>query len=80
MKPAFAIDKGSGIYNSEYRTAANLKTRRYYSELTNSPNVIWVDRATMNLATGQPVRALDPDDIALSGDVGAQFKAAKSPF
>jgi choloylglycine hydrolase len=42
--PFGAPYKGFGIYNTEYRTAANLNAKRYYFELTNSPNVIWVNR------------------------------------
>lgn len=78
--PFGAPYKGFGIYNTEYRTAADLNAKRYYFELTTSPNVIWADLATTNLEEGQPVRALDPDDIALSGDVSARFKPAKAPF
>lgn len=78
--PFGAPYKGFGIYNTEYRTAANLSARRYYFELTNSPNVIWADLAKLNLQAGQAVLVLDPDDIALSGDVTAAFKPAKAPF
>ena len=78
--PFGAPYKGFGIYNTEYRTAADLKARRYYFELTTSPKVIWADLATMNLDAGQPARALDPDDIALSGDVSASFKQTQAPF
>jgi choloylglycine hydrolase len=78
--PFGAPYKGFGIYNTEYRTAANLTAKRYYFELTTSPNVIWVEFAKMDLAAGQPVRVLNPDDIALSGDVTASFRPAKAPF
>lgn len=78
--PFGAPYKGFGIYNTEYRTAANLAAKRYYFELTTSPNVIWVELATMDLAAGQPVRSLNPDDIALSGNVTASFRPTKAPF
>jgi choloylglycine hydrolase len=43
--------------------------------------VIWVDLAKFKLAPGSPVMTLDPDNIALSGDVSGKFrKAAKAPF
>jgi choloylglycine hydrolase len=72
---------GFGIYNTEYRTAMNLKDKRYYFELTTSPNVVWVDLNRFKLAAGQPVMILDPDNVALSGDVTGKFrKAAKAPF
>ena len=70
-----------GIYNTEYRTAANLTKRRYYFELTSSPNVIWVDLSKLNVEPGAPVLLLDPDDVDLSGDVSAKFKQAdKAPY
>jgi choloylglycine hydrolase len=79
--PFGAPYKGFGIYNTEYRTAMNLTDKRYYFELTTSPNVIWVDLSRFNLAPGQPVMVLDPDNIDLSGDVTAKFlKAAQAPF
>jgi choloylglycine hydrolase len=78
--PFGAPYKGFGIYNTEYRTAANLTAKRYYFELTTSPNVIWVDLATLDLEAGQPALALDPDDPALSGNVSADFRPAAAPF
>jgi choloylglycine hydrolase len=71
---------GFGIYNTEYRTAMNLTDRRYFFELTTAPNVIWADLGKFNLAPGAPVMALDPDNIALSGDVTGKFRKAKAPF
>jgi penicillin V acylase-like amidase (Ntn superfamily) len=79
--PFGAPYKGFGIYNTEYRTAMNLTDKRYYFELTTSPNVIWVDMSRFDLAAGQPVLQLDPDSMDLSGDVTGRFqKAAKAPF
>ncbi|MFO0912982.1 MAG: linear amide C-N hydrolase [Pirellulales bacterium] len=70
-----------GIYNTEYRTAINLKQLRYFFELTTSPNVFWVDMAKLNLQPGAPVMVLNPDNIELSGEVSGKFqKAEKSPF
>jgi choloylglycine hydrolase len=79
--PFGAPYKGFGIYNTEYRTAMNLTNKRYFFELTTSPNVIWADLGKFNLSPGSPVMVLDPDNIALSGDVSGKFrKAAKAPF
>ena len=78
--PFGAPYKGFGIYNTEYRTAANLTNRIYYFELTNSPSVIWTDLSAMNLEAGQPVRVLDPYDADLSGNVIGSFRAAPAPF
>jgi len=69
-----------GIYNTEYRTALNLTSKQYFFELTTSPSVIWVDLMAMNLEAGQPVRTLDPDNIALSGNVIASFRPSTAPF
>lgn len=79
--PFGAPYKGFGIYNTEYRTAINLTNKRYYFELTTSPNVFWADLAKFDLSTGAPVMVLNPDNIDLSGNVSAKFqKAAKAPF
>jgi choloylglycine hydrolase len=79
--PFGAPYKDFGIYNTEYRTAMNLTGRRYFFELTTAPNVIWADLGTFNLDPGSPVMLLDPDNIALSGDVTGKFrKAEKAPF
>ena len=78
--PFGAPYKGFGIYNTEYRTAANLTDRRYYFELTDNPSVIWADLSAMNLDEGQPVRVLDPNNVALSGNVIGDFTPAPAPF
>lgn len=78
--PFGAPYKDFGIYNTEYRTAINLTERRYFFELTTSPNVIWADLKTFDLKRGAPVMSLDPDDIRLSGDVSSKFKKVKPPF
>lgn len=69
-----------GIYNTEYRSAADLTNRRYFFELTNNPSVIWVDLASMDLSEGQPVRILDPNDITLAGNVADRFAPAPAPY
>jgi len=69
-----------GIYNTEYRTVMNLTDKRYYFELTTAPNVIWADLLQTNLTAGSPVMVLNPDDIALSGNVTDKFNAAKAAF
>jgi choloylglycine hydrolase len=78
--PFGAPYKGFGIYNTEYRTAANLTDRTYYLEMTNSPSVIWTNLSAMNLEAGQPVRVLDPHNVELSGNVMGSFRAAPAPF
>ena len=78
--PFGAPYKGFGIYNTEYRTAMDLGKRWYFFELTTSPNVIWADLMKFDLKAGAPVMELDPDDIALAGNVTAKFKKTKAPF
>jgi len=78
--PFGAPYKGFGIYNTEYRTASNLTERRYYFELTTSPSVLWVDLSAVNFDAGQPVLALDPQDIRFSGNVTGDLTPAPAPF
>jgi penicillin V acylase-like amidase (Ntn superfamily) len=69
------------LYNTEYRTAIDLTNRRYFFELSNSPNLVWMDLMKFNLNPGAPVMVLNPDNIALAGDVTAKFQQAqKAPF
>ena len=78
--PFGAPYRSFGIYNTEYRTAANLADRRYYFELSSSPNVVWAELDEMNLDAGSPVMLLDPDNIDLSGDVTSYFTPSPAPF
>ena len=79
--PFGAPYKGFGIYNTEYRTVIDLTNKRYFFELTTSPNVIWANLAKFKLAAGAPVMVLNPDNINLSGEVSGKFrKSAKVPF
>jgi penicillin V acylase-like amidase (Ntn superfamily) len=79
--PFGAPYKGFGIYNTEYRTAMNLTDKRYFFELSTSPNVVWASLAKFNLEPGAPVMILNPDSITLSGDVTGQFQPApQAPF
>lgn len=68
------------LYNTEYRTAIDLTNRRYFFELTTSPNVIWADLSKFDLAEGKPVLVLDPHAADFSGDVTSAFKPGKVSF
>jgi len=68
-----------GIYNTEYRTVANLTNRRYFFELATAPSVIWIDFAKLDLGAGTPIRALDPYDATLAGDVTARLSTDAAP-
>ncbi|MDD1633408.1 MAG: linear amide C-N hydrolase, partial [Methylococcaceae bacterium] len=72
--PFGAPYKGFGIYNTEYRTVIDLTNKRYFFELTTSPNVIWADLAKFKLAKGAPFMVLNPDNIKLSGEVSGKFR------
>jgi penicillin V acylase-like amidase (Ntn superfamily) len=72
---------GAGIYNTKYRTTINLSKKRYFFELSTSPNVILVDLTKFDLSRGAPVMTLNPDNVELSGNVTESFgKAAMAPF
>ena len=64
------------IYNTEYRTVLDLTNRRYFFELTTSPNVVWVELMKFDLSPGSPALTLNPDNRALSGDVSKNFEKA----
>lgn len=78
--PFGAPYKDFGIYNTEYRTVTDMTNKRYFFELTTSPNVIWAELGKFDLKRGAPVMALNPDNIKLAGDVSAKFRRAKAPF
>jgi choloylglycine hydrolase len=78
--PFGAPYEGFGLYNTEYRTVVDLTNRRYFFELSTSPNVIWLDLGLVDLSEGSPVLVLDPDDIALSGESSARLTPAPAPF
>jgi len=78
--PFGAPYKNFGIYNTEYRTVMNLSGKRYYFELATAPNVIWADLSQMDLSSGARTMELNPNDIALSGNVTDKFKPAKAVF
>ena len=78
--PFGAPYKNFGIYNTEYRTVTDDTNRRYFFELTTSPNVIWAELEKFDLHPGARVMMLHPDDIELSGDVTPKFEKAAAPF
>lgn len=68
------------LYNTEYRTAIDHTNLFYFFELTTSPNVVWLDLKKFNLDAGAPVMSLNPDDIALAGDVTDKFQVMPQPM
>lgn len=69
-----------GVYNTEYRTVCDLTNRRYFFELTTSPNVIWVELDKLNFDEGAPAIAIDPYDYSLNGDISDKFAASDVAF
>lgn len=67
-------------FDTEYRTVSDLSSRRYYFELTSAPNVVWVNLKALDLTAGAPVLSLNPNNVALSGDVSSNFASATAPF
>jgi len=68
------------LYNTEYRTAIDLTNKRYFFELTTTPNVIWMDLNDFDFGA-KATLTLNPNDIHLAGNVSAKFQKAKSaPF
>jgi penicillin V acylase-like amidase (Ntn superfamily) len=69
------------LHNTEYRTALDLTNKRYFFELSNTPNLVWLDLMKFNLNPDAPVMVLNPDNIALAGDVTAKLQQiSKAPF
>ena len=68
------------LYNTEYRTALDLTNGRYFFEMADAPNLMWLDLKAFDLKPGAPVMALKPADVLMSGDVSARFTPAKAPF
>ena len=69
-----------GVYNTEYRTVADLTNRMYFFELTTSPNVIWVELDELDLPDGTDPLAIDPYDETLTGNVTSRFAPHRLPF
>ena len=79
--PFGAPYKDFGIYNTEYRTALDLVNKRYFFEMTTSPNLIWANLGAFDLSPGRPVLWLNPDNIELYGNVNASFEVlTEVPF
>lgn len=78
--PFGAPYKDTGVYNTEYRTVADITNRRYFFELSTLPNVIWTELDRHDLAEGSGVRSLDPDDLSLTGDVSDRFTPTPAPY
>lgn len=71
---------GFPVYNTEYRTVADLTHGVFGFELTTTPNFFWIKFDQFNPEKGQPALSLTPGNIELAGDVSAYFRPATPPF
>lgn len=63
-----------------WRSVADLKHKIYYFELTDRPNVFWVDIQKLNLQTGAPIKKLPMSQNEIyAGEVSNHFVESK-PF
>ena len=75
----------SDTYPTWWLSAADLTNRVYYFNMTDSPNVIWVDVNALDFSPSRPVMRLDVNNSALVGDVSRGFapvakKQSSSPL
>jgi penicillin V acylase-like amidase (Ntn superfamily) len=63
---------------TQWRTISDLTNKRYYFELTNMPNVVWIDLDKLNLNAGAPVQMFDLSaDLEAAGNVSEKFQPAE---
>ncbi|MFE9812985.1 linear amide C-N hydrolase [Streptomyces sp. NPDC005548] len=67
-------------YNTEYRTVCDLTRKRYFFELTTSPNLLWAEIGRFDPSPGAPVMTLVPEGLDLVGDVSDRFTPSPAPF
>jgi penicillin V acylase-like amidase (Ntn superfamily) len=64
---------------TQWRTISDLTNKRYYFELTNMPNVVWMDLDKLDLREGAPIQVFDmASDLEASGNVSNKFVPAKA--
>ena len=61
-----------------WRTVSDQQRLTYYFEMTDRPNVFWVELKKLDLSPGQPIRMLPVEGAAVrAGEVSQQFEPAK---
>lgn len=78
--PYTKLGDGFPVYNTEYRTVADLTHGVYGFELTTTPNFFWVEFADFKPEKGQPALSLTPGAIDLAGNISAHFKPTPLAF
>jgi penicillin V acylase-like amidase (Ntn superfamily) len=62
-----------------WRTVSDQQRLTYYFEMTDRPNVFWVELAGLDLSAGQPTRKLVVEKAAvMAGEVSRRFSPAKA--
>lgn len=62
-----------------WRTVSDQQRLTYYFEMTDRPNVFWVELAGLDLSAGQPIRKLVVEKAAvMAGEVSRRFSPAKA--
>ena len=62
-----------------WRTVSDQQQLTYYFEMTDRPNVFWVELAGLDLSAGQPIRKLVVEKAAvMAGEVSRRFSPAKA--
>lgn len=62
---------------TQWRTICDLTHQRYYFELTNMPNVVWVDLEKLDLREFAPVQMFDlASDLEAAGEISGKFRPA----
>ncbi len=67
-------------YPTWWISIADLTNRLYYFESTRSPNVVWMELDGLSFDADEPVRALDPRDPTLVGDVSHALRPASQTW
>ncbi len=62
-----------GVYPTWWISAIDLTNLTYYFWSRTSPALIWVELPRLDLRTGTPVRAVDPGDPGLAGEVSGRL-------
>ena len=69
-----------GVYPTWWMSAIDLTNLTYYFWSRTSPALIWVELPRIDLRAGTPVRAFDPTDPDLVGDVSGSLLPAELSY
>ena len=74
--PIGAVHAGQpNVAATLWRIVADQKRRTYYFELTDTPNIFWVDLSKLDLSVGQPMRMLPVEGApVMAGEVSGRFE------